>query len=179
MANMSTTAPNPATTELEALIALVGRLSVAATEATRLAADAQEKLPALLTASIEATRLAIEVDSKLPMVLALHSAAATTWIRAVPKTPTMIEQEFPEGSGETWFLSHIGEANVQTDGVPNQFQQKKTSRREAILFYRDNYAASVNATCAATICPPETSTAAANIVLGVQKWVEVLAGTVV
>ncbi|KAJ6498606.1 hypothetical protein DFH09DRAFT_1103140 [Mycena vulgaris] len=157
MANISTstTASSPDASELEALVALINRLTVASSEATRLAA---------------------EVQSKLPMALNLHSTRSTTWVRAAPKTPAEVERQYPEGSGETWYVVIRGrepglyrtsdEANAQTNGVPNQYRHKKTSRREALAFYRENYLAATNA-ANAPAAPPGSP------VVGVQKWVEV------
>ncbi|KAJ7440760.1 hypothetical protein FB451DRAFT_1415002 [Mycena latifolia] len=164
----STSVPTPAATELEALVSLISRLAVA---------------------SSEATVLAVEVQAKLPAVLALHTASTTTWVRAPAKTPAELERAFPEGSGEVWYVVIRGkepgmyrtaaEATALTSGVPHQFHRKKTSRREALLFYRDNYldaakaaSANANATAAAgssAVAPPGS--------VGVQKWVEVPPGT--
>ncbi|KAJ6552336.1 hypothetical protein DFH09DRAFT_1319375 [Mycena vulgaris] len=138
MIQSSTTASSPDASELEALVALINRLTVASSEATRLAA---------------------EVQSKLPMALNLHSSP-----------------EHHLGSGETWYVVIRGrepglyrtsdEANAQTNGVPNQYRHKKTSRREALAFYRENYLAATN-TANAPAAPPGSP------VVGVQKWVEV------
>ncbi|KAJ7448395.1 hypothetical protein FB451DRAFT_1187818 [Mycena latifolia] len=162
----STTASSPAAAELDVLITLIGHLAVASSKATRLAA---------------------EVQSKLPAALALHTAGATTWVRAPPKTPAELEREFPEGSGEVWYVVIRGrepgmyrtasEATALTNGVPHQFHRKKTSRREALLFYRDNY---LDATKAAAAAGGSNSAAApAGTELGVQKWVAVSHDTVV
>ncbi|KAJ7081792.1 hypothetical protein B0H15DRAFT_952814 [Mycena belliarum] len=158
----STTTSSSAVAELEVLLELVARLSVASSEATRLAA---------------------ELQSKLPMALALRSANSVSWIRGSPKSPTEVEADFPEGSGEVWYVVIRGrepglyrtadEANAQTKAVPHQFSQKKTSRREATLFYRDNYVASINHDRAPVGAGTNT------LPMGVQKWVEVPQGTVV
>ncbi|KAJ7092914.1 hypothetical protein B0H15DRAFT_947728 [Mycena belliarum] len=155
----STTTSSSATTELEALVELVSRLAIA---------------------SSEATRLATELQSKLPAALALRSATSHTWIRGSARTPTEVEQQYPEGSGEVWYVVIRGrepgfyrtpeDADAQIKGVPHQYSKKKTSRREATLFYRDNYIASVNHDRA-----PSPGTGP----LGVQKWIEVPQGTVV
>ncbi|KAJ6490992.1 hypothetical protein C8R45DRAFT_928817 [Mycena sanguinolenta] len=171
MANLTSTTATPASrsdTDLEAIVALVSRLSVAASEATR---------------------LAIEVQTKLPLVLTKHAATSITWIRGVAKTPSAVEAACPAGSGEVWYVVIRGrepglyrtpeEANMQTDGVPHQFREKKKSRREAIAFYRDNYNAGIAydnlvgaAAAGGTSAPPAVN-------MGVQKWVALPAGTVV
>ncbi|KAJ6585961.1 hypothetical protein B0H19DRAFT_1060140 [Mycena capillaripes] len=147
--------------DLEALVALVGCLAVASSEATRIAA---------------------EVQAILPLALGKQAAApSTTWIRGVPKTPGAIEAAFPDGSGEVWYVVIRGrepglyrtseEANALTDGVPHQFRRKVTSRREALAFYCENYEASsiydevVAAAEAAGTTPPP------GVNMGVQKWV--------
>ncbi|KAJ6629012.1 hypothetical protein B0H10DRAFT_2208938 [Mycena sp. CBHHK59/15] len=152
------TAPTPAATELEALLALVRRLAVASSEATSLATEVQG------------------VVAKLPLLFPPPAAIPTsTWVRATAMTPAEVERRFPEGSGETWYIVIRGrepglyrtsdEANAQTNNVPHQFRQKKTSRREAIAFYRENYVAALSA----IHNPPATGTTD----VGVQKWVEV------
>ncbi|KAJ6449870.1 hypothetical protein C8R45DRAFT_1114427 [Mycena sanguinolenta] len=178
MANLSSATATPASrsdTNLEAIVALVSRLSVAASEATC---------------------LAIEVQAKLPLALAKHAATSITWIRSIAQTPSAVEAKFPAGSGEVWYVVIRGrepglyrtpeEANTQTDGVPHQFCEKKKSRCEALAFYRDNYHAGiaydnlvgiaydnlVGAAAAAGSTPPPA------VNMGVQKWVGLLAGTI-
>ncbi|KAJ6447698.1 hypothetical protein C8R45DRAFT_1135761 [Mycena sanguinolenta] len=170
MANLSSATATPASrsdTDLEALVALVSRLSVAA---------------------CEATCLAIEVQAKLPLALAQHAATSATWIRGVAQTPSAIEAKFPASSGEVWYVVIRGrepglyrtpeEANVQTDSIPHQFREKKKSRREAIAFYRDHYNAGivydnlVGAAAMAGSTPPPA------VNMGVQKWVGLPVGTV-
>ncbi|KAJ7906939.1 hypothetical protein B0H13DRAFT_2332987 [Mycena leptocephala] len=162
MANLSQTpAPRP-DSELEALVALVQRLAVA---------------------SSEATRLATEVQAKLPHTLSRHAASSITWVRGVPKTPAHQEAAFPDGSGETWYVVIRGrepglyrtapEANTQTDGVPHQFREKKRSRREALAFYRENYNATANYDAAAAAATTAGSPPPVGVPLGVQKWIAV------
>ncbi|KAJ6611647.1 hypothetical protein B0H10DRAFT_2223810 [Mycena sp. CBHHK59/15] len=152
---MATTLP-PATNastpaqELEALVALVARLSAASLEATHLAAQIQATLP---------TTIASQIAAAAPAPVA---RAPPAFVRTVAQTPVALETAFPEGSGEVWYVVIIGrepgmyrtaaEADDLTNGVPNQFRQKKTSRREALAFYRNHYYATVGS--------------------GVQKWVE-------
>ncbi|KAJ7259466.1 hypothetical protein C8J57DRAFT_1515534 [Mycena rebaudengoi] len=136
----------------------------------------------LVAATLETTRLAVEVQNRLPAVLAAVEIAAAQaaqvyahaaepsrppgppFTEGVAITPDALETFIPE-SGNIWYVVIIGrqpglyrtpaEANLQTHGVPGQFSQKKTSRREALAFYRERYG----------LPPPH----------GVQKWVE-LAG---
>ncbi|KAJ6629971.1 hypothetical protein B0H10DRAFT_1939223 [Mycena sp. CBHHK59/15] len=135
---MATTLP-PATNastpaqELEALVALVARLSAASLEATHLAAQIQATLP---------TTIASQIAAAAPAPVA---RAPPAFVRTVAQTPVALETAFPEGSGEV-----CAEADDLTNGVPNQFRQKKTSRREALAFYRNHYYATVGS--------------------GVQKW---------
>ncbi|KAJ7077355.1 hypothetical protein C8R44DRAFT_896325 [Mycena epipterygia] len=129
-----TNAPSP-TEELAALVALVAKLASASAAAARAAA--------------EANRLAAEVDAKLSLALGLANTSSITWIRAVAISPNALEATFPAGSGETWYVVIRGrnpglyrtadDANTETNGVPNQYRQKKTSRREALAFYREHF----------------------------------------
>ncbi|KAJ7127930.1 hypothetical protein C8R44DRAFT_733333 [Mycena epipterygia] len=158
--------------EREALIALISRLSLAS-------ADVEARVTRLTAAANNLSDLAAEVQVKVALLLPPLPAIdpdAAAWIPGVPKTPTQLEHEFPEGSGEVWYVVIRGrepglyrthdEANAQTNGVPNQWQQKKRSRREAIAWYRDHYVAGRNAANTPLIpgAPP----------VGVQKWVAVV-----
>ncbi|KAJ7907069.1 hypothetical protein B0H13DRAFT_2332686 [Mycena leptocephala] len=164
MANLSqtTTPASRSDPELEALVALVQRLAVA---------------------SSEATRLATEVQAKLPYTLNKHAASSISWIRGVAKTPRQLEAAFPDGSGEVWYVVIRGrepgiyrtsdEANAQTDGVPHQFREKKKTRREALAFYRENYDATARYDTAAAIALTSGGPPPVGIALGVQKWIVV------
>ncbi|KAJ7025169.1 hypothetical protein C8F04DRAFT_1269526 [Mycena alexandri] len=150
----SASRPDP---ELDALLALVARMSVAASETTLLAA---------------------EVNAKLPQVLAAHAASKLTWTRGTARTPKALAAAFPDGSGETWYVVIRGrepgfyrtssESNAQTRGVPNQFGQKKTSWAEALAFYRENYLAAVHYDA---LVGDGYDVAANNVPAGVQKWI--------
>jgi hypothetical protein len=100
----STTAPTPASAELEALVALVSRLAVASSEATRLAAEVQGELfrPCTMRCIFAYTFLL----ARLPVVFPTAQAPAKTsnWVRAAARTPTEVELGFPEGSGETFYV---------------------------------------------------------------------------
>ncbi|KAJ7828192.1 hypothetical protein B0H13DRAFT_2373331 [Mycena leptocephala] len=162
MANLSqtTTPASSSGSELEALVALVQRLAVA---------------------SSEATRLATEVQAKLPHALNKHAASSITWTRGVAKTPRQLELAFPDGSGEVWYVVIRGrepgmyrtsdEANAQTNGVPHQFREKKKTRREALACYRENYDATAQYDTAAAIALTSGSPPPIGIAMGVQKWI--------
>ncbi|KAJ6488192.1 hypothetical protein C8R47DRAFT_1071933 [Mycena vitilis] len=147
MANLTTpsTTASRSDLDLDALVELVGRLAVAANEATRMAQ---------------------EVQAKLPLALERHAASSTTWIRGVPKTPADLDRAFPDGSGET-----CEEANALTDGVPHQFRRKKTSRREALDFYREHYAAAATYDNIVAAATADGAQPPPGINMGVQKWI--------
>ncbi|KAF8140685.1 hypothetical protein K438DRAFT_1995753 [Mycena galopus ATCC 62051] len=157
---MTTDRPTAATnastaTELEALVALVARLSTLSMEGVRLAAEVQAKLPAVVAAEVVHARASATAA-------ATAAAASPLWVRGVPLTPTELEQRHPEGSGETWYVVICGrepglyrtsaEADAACNGVPHQVKAKKTSRREALAWYRQEYRGPAGD--------------------GVQKWVE-------
>ncbi|KAJ7844328.1 hypothetical protein B0H13DRAFT_2364294 [Mycena leptocephala] len=120
MANFATTTTTPTSRsvdpDLEALVALVSRLSVAASDATRLATEVQ--------APSRVGQACGDVDHLDPQR---------------PRTPTAIEAAYPEGSGEVWYVVIRGRepglyrtadaANAETDGLPHQFREKKMSRQ--------------------------------------------------
>ncbi|KAJ7024510.1 hypothetical protein C8F04DRAFT_1270208 [Mycena alexandri] len=152
----ATTASRP-DPELDALLALVAHMAVAASETTLLAA---------------------EVNEKLHKVLAGHVASKITWTRGTPPSATALAAAFPKGSGETWYVVIRGrepgfyrtseELTAQTRGVPNQFGQKKTSRSEALAFYRENYLASAHYDA---LVADGYNVVANAVPAGVQKWV--------
>ncbi|KAJ7699404.1 hypothetical protein B0H16DRAFT_1749437 [Mycena metata] len=168
--NLPSAAPAPAASssgELEALVALVARLAVT---------------------SSEATRLATEVNAKLPLALAAaQTANKTTWVRGTPRTPAEIANLFPEGSGEVWYVVIRGrdpgfyrtalESNAQTDGVPNQFGEKKKTRREALDFYRDHYGATAHYDSLVAQAVQSGHPVHITAPPGVQKWVAVASPT--
>ncbi|KAJ7024124.1 hypothetical protein C8F04DRAFT_1270686 [Mycena alexandri] len=155
--------------ELEALVALVARLSVTSSEATRLAS--------------EATRLATEVHAKLPLALAAHTANKIMWVRGTPRTPAEIAAAFPEGSGEVWYVVIRGrepgfyrtsmESNAQTNGVPNQLGEKKKTRRKALDFYRDHYVATAHYDALVAQAVQTTHPVLITAPAGVQKWIAI------
>ncbi|KAJ7277867.1 hypothetical protein C8J57DRAFT_1222649 [Mycena rebaudengoi] len=159
-----------ANVDLASMIALVGHLAAATVESASLAASLQNRMPAnslgaqLVAATVESTCLAVEVQNRLPAVMAasLARSAGPPFTSGVAITPDALETFIPASTGEIWYVVIVGrepglyrtpaEANSQTDGVPGQFSQKKTSHHEALAFYRDRYG----------LPAPE----------GVQKWVE-------
>jgi hypothetical protein len=99
-------------------------------------------------------------------ITAATTAASVLWVRGIPLTPAELEALYPEGSGETWYVVICGrapgmyrtayaffsihsgsadcfqyspEADAVCNGVPNQIKAKKTSRREALAWYRQEY----------------------------------------
>ncbi|KAJ7758444.1 hypothetical protein DFH07DRAFT_958290 [Mycena maculata] len=143
MDNLHPPPTNASRAELEALLAQVDRLARTVSAASRLATDVRAQLSAVLGIG----------DGAPPIV----------WLAGTPQTPASLETAFPTGSGELWYVVIRGlepgmyrtadELDFQTRGVPNQFGQKKTSRREALAFYSEHYHAEAPA-------------------LGVQKWTE-------
>ncbi|KAJ7612846.1 hypothetical protein DFH06DRAFT_1342533 [Mycena polygramma] len=151
---MTTTTPSaskPSTsvqTELEGLVALVGRLSAVTLEATRLAVEVQAKLPVLVAAEVAAASAAATSAAAVATADAAVDADPV-WVHGEPKTPSELEAAFPDGSGETWYVVIRGrepgmyrtaaEADALCNGVPGQLKEKKKSRREALAYYRDRY----------------------------------------
>ncbi|KAF8144861.1 hypothetical protein K438DRAFT_1992423 [Mycena galopus ATCC 62051] len=145
MRTTATTASTP--TEMEALVALVARLSTAALEASRLAVEVKAKIPAIVAAEVLAAKMSATAAAEAAAAEA--AALSPLWQRGIPKTPAQLEALYPEGSGETWYVVIIGrepgmyrtarEADNVSNGVPNQLKQKKTSRRDAITWYREQY----------------------------------------
>ncbi|KAJ7016057.1 hypothetical protein C8F04DRAFT_1203526 [Mycena alexandri] len=123
----SASRPDP---KLDALLALVARMSVAASETTLLVAEVNAR-------SIEPA--------------------------ARPTPPTPSPPAFPDGSGET-----CSESNTQIRGIPNHLGQNKTSRAEALAFYRENYLAAVHYDA---LVGNGYDVAANNVPAGVQKWI--------
>ncbi|KAJ7834686.1 hypothetical protein B0H13DRAFT_2369773 [Mycena leptocephala] len=151
-----------ATTELEALVALVNRFATSSLETTRLAVELQgmsrisphlaltdalaAKLPVVLAAEISAVTAVAATDAA-----AAAEREEEEYAAAAAADPIFLEAAFPEGSGETWDVAIPGrepgmyrtsaEADALCNGVPNQLKRKKTSRREAIAWYREHYLA--------------------------------------
>ncbi|KAK7008241.1 hypothetical protein R3P38DRAFT_3176600 [Favolaschia claudopus] len=85
------------------------------------------------------------------------------FVRGVPLTPAELETAHPPGSGETWYVVIRGRepgmyhsaklADAQCNGVPYQLKAKKTSRIQALDYYREHYQG------------PDSES-------GVQKWIE-------
>ncbi|KAJ7264658.1 hypothetical protein C8J57DRAFT_1718543 [Mycena rebaudengoi] len=152
------------------MVALVGHLAAATIESASFAASIQACMPAntlavqLVASTVESTRLAIEVQNRLPALMAatVDRSGGPPFTSGIPISPDALETFIPPNTGEIWYVVIVGrepglyrtptEANAQTDGVPGQFSQKKTSRREALAFYRERFGNP----------PPH----------GVHKWVE-------
>ncbi|KAJ7292451.1 hypothetical protein C8J57DRAFT_1489959 [Mycena rebaudengoi] len=156
--------------DLAAMVVLVGHLAASTVESASFAASIHGRMPAnslsaqLVASTVESTRLAIEVQNRLPAVMAasLGRSSGPPFTSGVAIPPDALETFIPPNSGEIWYVVIVGrepglyrtpaEANHQTHGVPGQFSQKKTSRHEALAFYRERYGQPA----------PD----------GVQKWVE-------
>ncbi|KAJ7822657.1 hypothetical protein B0H14DRAFT_3470636 [Mycena olivaceomarginata] len=147
MTDNSTTATSASRSELEALVALVARLASISVEGMRLAVEVQARLPLVVAAErSDATALA---EAAATAAASAAVAADPLWVRGVPQTPAAIEAQYPEGSGETWYVVIRGrepgfyrtaaEADRVCDGVPNQLKEKKKSRRDAVGLYRSLY----------------------------------------
>ncbi|KAJ6566708.1 hypothetical protein B0H19DRAFT_1257900 [Mycena capillaripes] len=104
----------------------------------------EQELAALAMQITDLSKLAI------PAVVAAHVAAIRPTVMfewGTAPTPDEMETAFPSGPNESgvWYVVCVGrqpglyfnslEADEQVKGVPNQFCQKKTSRREALDFY--------------------------------------------
>jgi hypothetical protein len=83
------------------LVALVQRLAVASSEATRLATEVQGGHSCFTSIALADE---ICILAQLPHTLSRHAASSITWVRGVPKTPAHQEAAFPDGSGETWYV---------------------------------------------------------------------------
>ncbi|KAJ7251250.1 hypothetical protein C8J57DRAFT_1474534 [Mycena rebaudengoi] len=124
------------------MVALVGHLAAATIESASFAASIQACMPAntlavqLVASTVESTRLAIEVQNRLPALMAatVDRSGGPPFTSGIPISPDALETFIPPNTGEI-----CTEANAQTDGVPGQFSQKKTSRREALAFYRERF----------------------------------------
>ncbi|KAJ7731404.1 hypothetical protein B0H16DRAFT_1469181 [Mycena metata] len=151
--------------ELEALVSLVRRLSVASAEATRLAVEVQARIPAFAIAGATGAQAAPTATATAAHTGTANAANQSdadppSFVRLAPRNPAQIEADFPDGSGEVFYVVLIGRepgrvphpANDQCNGVPNQFKEKRKTRREALAYYREAYFA------------PGGD--------GVQKWVE-------
>ncbi|KAJ7467363.1 hypothetical protein B0H11DRAFT_1921400 [Mycena galericulata] len=160
-------APNPASNasnsqeELDTLVKRVAELSQMALDMTHLCIDVQAVVPgiALSRQAFDMARACLDLRTVIPGVFARATgadpASATVapvdWIEEPAATPDQMDTYFPQGLGDdiSWHVVCIGrepglyasteEADKQITGVPNQFRQKKTSRLEALAFYRIKY----------------------------------------
>ncbi|KAJ7734399.1 hypothetical protein B0H14DRAFT_2639432 [Mycena olivaceomarginata] len=138
----STSTKTSTPTELEALVALVARLSTATMDVVRLTAEVQAKLPAVVAGEVVAARAATAAAQAAQAAQAeatatdpAPDAADPLWVRGTPKTPAQLELQYPEGSGETWYVVICGrepgmyrtaaEADSNCNKVPNQLKAKK------------------------------------------------------
>ncbi|KAK6981484.1 hypothetical protein R3P38DRAFT_3185448 [Favolaschia claudopus] len=179
-ASSSSASSTALATELQDLVALVGRLSTASAETMRLAVEVQTRLSVVLAGGsaaappppatpLSAIPAATIPAAATPNPTATIPAAATPnavaptptpdptaddpagplFVRGIPKTPAELERDHPPGSGEVWYVVILGrepglyakaaDADYQCNGIPHQYKVKKTSRTDAISFYRSLY----------------------------------------
>ncbi|KAJ7024941.1 hypothetical protein C8F04DRAFT_1191986 [Mycena alexandri] len=120
MSTPATTTPTPEQ-ELAALLAQLSDMSKLALAMSHHVIHLQEKIPVVLQA----------------LVAAATQAQSIEFERGVAITPDELEARFPPGMAD---LAACEEADEQVNGVPNQYRKKKSSRREALDFYRHKYA---------------------------------------
>ncbi|KAJ6553446.1 hypothetical protein B0H10DRAFT_2202009 [Mycena sp. CBHHK59/15] len=111
--------------------------------------------------AVDLTTLSLDVQASIPHVLAAQvgvavaaaspPAATPLWVQGLPRSPRQLEAAHPPGSGddlsyhvvcigrEPGLYSSTAEADYQVLGMPNQFRMKKSSRIEALAFYRHKF----------------------------------------
>ncbi|KAJ7097251.1 hypothetical protein B0H15DRAFT_797931 [Mycena belliarum] len=122
-------------------------LSKQALEMTSLCIDVKTQIaPAFTAAANRAIASLVNAPVPAPVPVSDH-----LWVKGIALTPDQLEASFGPGVGDeqTWHVVCIGrepglyasptEANLQIEGVPNQFREKKKSRVEALAFYRHRY----------------------------------------
>ncbi|KAJ7707187.1 hypothetical protein B0H16DRAFT_1746581 [Mycena metata] len=129
-----TTTPTTPEQELAALVAQFSDLTKLAVAMTQHCVHLQERLPAVVAMHVDALK-----------------ARAMEFEQGTTVTPDELESRFPPGVGDnaTWYVVIVGrepgmylsstEADDQVKGVPNMSRLKKSSRREALDFYRHQY----------------------------------------
>ncbi|KAJ7694606.1 hypothetical protein B0H17DRAFT_1199136 [Mycena rosella] len=153
--------------EMDALTAKVSELTKLSLEITKLCIEVQGVSPAIALSkkALDMTALCLDVKACIPpaFISAAHAAAAAAvvpaapplrdplWVQGTAITPDELEAQFGPGLGDNlpWQVVCIGrepglyasvdDANDQLNGVPNQFRQKKSTRLEALAFYRHRY----------------------------------------
>ncbi|KAJ6608379.1 hypothetical protein B0H10DRAFT_2439074 [Mycena sp. CBHHK59/15] len=171
MTNSSLPANNVSTPqeEMDALLAMADQLSAMSLEMTgyvvpgialskqsldmtHLCLDVKDQLRRSFIQMAQAVAAAAPPTPAQVPVLAFI-APGVEWIQGIPLTPDQLEASNPPGicDDSAWQVVCIGrepgmyisfeEANSHLTGVPNQFRQKKSSRIEALAFYRARYLA--------------------------------------
>ncbi|KAJ7082865.1 hypothetical protein B0H15DRAFT_803002 [Mycena belliarum] len=152
--------------EMDTLVAKVAALTLMSLDMARLCIDVQGVAPgiALAKQALDMTNLCVEVKTQIaPAFTAAANMAIASmapppvpdpdhvWVKGIALTPDQMEASFGPGVGDeqTWQVVCIGrepglyasatEANLQIEGVPNQFREKRKSRVEALSFYRHRY----------------------------------------
>ncbi|KAJ7774528.1 hypothetical protein DFH07DRAFT_952238 [Mycena maculata] len=94
------------------------------------------QLAALSRSSLDITRACIDL-----------TATGPSFVFGVPQTPDELDALFPPGRGDNqvWHVVTIGrnpgfaEADDEVLGIPNQHRRRKTSRQEALAYYRHQW----------------------------------------
>ncbi|KAJ6487346.1 hypothetical protein DFH09DRAFT_1105919 [Mycena vulgaris] len=150
--NVSTTSPTPAQ-ELAALVTKVAALSKLALEMTKLTMDIDGMACPTLSFPADFCLEAIPtvIASQVAAAVAAVQPPAPQFVEGVAYTPTQMDGMFPPGFGDhqAWYVVIVGRepglygssvaADAEVNGVPGQFRQKKSSRIEALAFYRNRY----------------------------------------
>ncbi|KAK7027716.1 hypothetical protein R3P38DRAFT_949215 [Favolaschia claudopus] len=141
---------------------IAAREIVAARSAATIAAHAAADSAATIAAHAAANAIA-SVSAAAPAPAATSVDSDPVFVRGTPKTPDQLAIDHPEGTGEICYVVICGrepgiyykasDADRVCNGVPNQLKAKKTSRIDALDWYRSLY----------------NGPAADE---GVQKWVE-------
>ncbi|KAK7055698.1 hypothetical protein R3P38DRAFT_3170372 [Favolaschia claudopus] len=128
-ASSSSASSTALATELQDLVALVGRLSTASAETMRLAVEVQTRLSVVLAGGSAAappppaTPLSAIPAATIPAAATPDAAPRTPtptpdptaddpagplFVRGIPKTPAELERDHPPGSGEVWYVVILG-----------------------------------------------------------------------
>ncbi|KAJ6532323.1 hypothetical protein DFH09DRAFT_1326111 [Mycena vulgaris] len=135
----ATSAPHSLSEELEALVAQVAGLTQMSLAIAQRCVELHTELPAAFNAAVAAA-----VAATLP--------APTVWVKGIPRTPTQLEVAHPPGSGddipyhvvtigkEPGLYASVTESDAQVLGVPAGKRLRKSTRLEALAYYRQKYA---------------------------------------
>ncbi|KAJ6601127.1 hypothetical protein DFH09DRAFT_1302436 [Mycena vulgaris] len=93
---------------------------------------------------------AVEAQARLTQILVANSfVPVPSFVPGTPATPAELAASTPIGDVESYWVVLRGRepglylsstaANIQTKGVPGEFQKRKNGRSEALAFYAANY----------------------------------------